>query len=368
MRNISLFLVIVLLIIFFLLGFLASNFYKKTDNEINVLDYEKMVVNNDWQPAIQQAIEDAYREKKFCVLIPKELTIKSSIKMKPGITLRGKASPGFYNGLHWISDQNKKVAAPKIKAGKLMNGPLIEYNNPINNKGITIENLILDGNKLVDNVFYAHSDRLLEANINLENLGVQGALFDGIRLEKVLTTKINNSNISANGNFGINFNVGASDSVLSENYIHGNQKGGIRMSAGSHYNQVISGKIEDNYGSGILLDGSNGGSSNHIINSIAFHVNNGPAIKAVNGANAIINSSQISKNGVSELNEFSSNILAIGAETFLQVSNSHFTIGEKTNYNATSLDYSKLLISDSTFKKQFDFYGKIISNDNLILN
>ncbi|MEI2464977.1 right-handed parallel beta-helix repeat-containing protein [Niallia taxi] len=357
------------IILFSVFGFLFGNGTKESSGEVNVLSYQELVKDNDWQPAIQKAIDDAYKNNEHVVLIPKELTIKSTINMKPGITLKGTSSPGFYNGLQWITDDNEDVTTAKIKAIKSINGSLIEYKEPINNKGITIEDLVLDGNKLVNDVFYAHSDKdLIEANIKLDNVGIQGALRDGVRLERVLTTKIDNSNISANGNYGVNFNIGASDSVLSENYIHGNQKGGIRMSSGSHYNQVISGKIEDNYGSGILLDGSGGGVTNHIVSSVVFHVNNESAINATNGATAIINSSQIAKNGVTQSNQYSTNILASGSNTVIQVSNSNFTVGDKTKYNATSLEQSKIIISDSVFNNQFYYYGTITSNQNTVIN
>lgn len=340
-------------------------------DSIYVSDYKFYANGEDWQPAIQKAIDDAYSKGIPQVIISKNLLVYSPVQIKEGITLKGGYSPGFFNGMRWYTDENKDLSVPKIKAGKVFSGGVVQYSYTDNDKGISIENIVIDGNKKADYGFYASSSSLKELNINLEELGIQGAKLDGIRLERVLTTKIINCNINANGSYGINFNIGASDSTLIGNYIHGNQNGGVRMTGGSHYNQIASGKIEDNYGSGVLLDGANGGSNRHIISNVVFHANNGSAITALNGASSIVNACQFGQNGVTQTNEASANLLSRGANSFLQIANSQFSLSSKTKYHASALETSRIFISDSVFNKfnsldgEDSFVGNV-SVDNFI--
>ena len=330
---------------------------------IYVSDYGFYASGEDWQPAIQKAIDDAYKRGIPQVVVSKELTVNSPINLKEGVTLKGGYNAGFFNGMRWYTDENNSVSVPKIKAGKDFAGGILEYTYTANDKGVSVENIVIDANKKADYGISVQSNSLRELNVNLKDLGVQGAKKDGISLNRVLTTKVLNCNISANNGYGINFSVGASDSTLIGNYIHGNQTGGIRMAGGSYYNQISAGKIEDNYGTGILFDGANGGSNRHIVSNVIFHVNNGPAIAAVNGASAIVSVSQFTRSGVTQTNELSTNILTRGTGSLLQVDGSQFSVGDKTIYNASAIEDSKILLSDSLVDKADAFSGNVIRNN-----
>jgi hypothetical protein len=314
---------------------------------VKVSEFKKYVHDGDWSPAVEKAIQTAIKQNTNLILIDHTIGIKSTIEIPTGITIKGYSNSGYFNGKRWFTDENVKVKTPKIIAEAKINGPMMKLLDGSNQEGIKLEGIVLDANNNAEYGLSALGGNLKERNLYLEEIGIQGAVKDGIRLVNILTTKINNCNISANNGYGIHFEYGVSDSLLTNNYIHGNQKGGIKVSNGSHYNQIIGGRVEDNYGEGILIDQSNG----IILTSIILHMNNNPGILVRNGSSVLISNSQLAKNSEQEIN-YSSNLVAIGENTIINIANSQFT-SDKNRYNTLALDEAKVYISDSILDDKF---------------
>lgn len=258
------------------------------DRQINLANYSGYdpTGETDNSAILQEAIDDAVQLGNYTVIINGVIRIDQPVRLRGGVCLDGGAAPGYYAGMPYYDIVNSKTGpASRIIAGAAIPGGMIQFDDTLYSAhGFGIRNIIIDGNKMADNGIAMNPAVLTERVCRLNDVLVQGAVQDGIRMQNVLVQMWNNVTVASCHGFGVNLASGVSDSQITNLYVHTCDGGGVQVGDGCANVHFRGGKIEDNYANGMQFSTLTPGNSLIYLTDFSVNANNGDGLSN-NGAN-----------------------------------------------------------------------------------